>query len=55
MDAGVLERVVSQAVSDLWTDTILVTSFVPVLAMRRIREIVETQAVAAVETAGRPA
>lgn len=55
MDSGVLERVVNQAVSDLWTDSILVTSFVPVLAMRRIREVVESQTVVAVETAGRPA
>jgi hypothetical protein len=49
MDAGVLEHVVHQAIADLWTDSIRVTSFVPVLAMRRVREVVEARPTIPVE------
>ena len=42
LDAAVLERVVAEAVAEVWGDSIQVTRFVPVLAMRRIRESVET-------------
>jgi hypothetical protein len=40
-DDDFLERVTRQVVADIWGDSILVTNFVPVLAMRRVREVVE--------------
>ncbi|MDQ3693705.1 MAG: hypothetical protein M3464_08760 [Chloroflexota bacterium] len=36
-----LERYATEAVTGLWRDSIKVTSFVPVLAMRQIREMLE--------------
>lgn len=33
-----LQGVVRGAVSDLWTDSVKVTTFIPVLAMRSVRE-----------------
>lgn len=39
-DEAVIEKLAEQAVRELWKDSIKVTTFVPVLAMRRIRDIV---------------
>jgi hypothetical protein len=36
-----LERCVDQAVADVWTDQTRVTSFIPVLALREVRLLVE--------------
>lgn len=36
-----LQGVVRGAVSDLWTDSVKVTSFIPVLAMRSVKEQLE--------------
>lgn len=39
----VLEQHASEATAEIWTDSIKVTNFVPVLALRRVRErLVET-------------
>lgn len=38
-----LEGVVRGAVSDLWSDSVKVTSFIRVLAMRSVRESLEQQ------------
>jgi hypothetical protein len=48
-DLAFLERVTREAVADIWGDSIQVTSFVPVLAMRRVREVVEQGRVAEIE------
>jgi hypothetical protein len=40
VDDVVLEAAAREAVSELWQDSIKVTTFVPVLALRRMREIV---------------
>jgi hypothetical protein len=40
-DGDVLERYVEDAVSGLWQETIKVKTFVPVLAMRQIRDMLE--------------
>lgn len=42
-DEAVLEQLARDAVEELWQDSIKVTTFVPVLAMRRIREVVDAQ------------
>lgn len=42
-DTGVLEHCASQVVAELWSESIKVKTFLPVLAMRRIRETLETQ------------
>jgi hypothetical protein len=42
MDEAVLERVARDAVDELCRDSIKVTTFVPVLAMRRVRDLLET-------------
>ncbi len=47
-----LEGVVRGAVSDLWSDSVKVTSFIPVLAMRSVRESVEQQTQAAEPVTG---
>ncbi len=39
-----LERCVQIAVSNLWTERTRVTSFIPVLALRDVREMLERQA-----------
>lgn len=39
-DDAFLEAAAREAVSELWQDSVKVTSFIPVLAMRRMREIV---------------
>ncbi len=39
-----LERYVQVAVSNLWTEQTRVTSFIPVLALREVREMLERQA-----------
>lgn len=36
-----LERFAREAVDDLWRESIVVTSFVPVLALRRIRDLLD--------------
>jgi hypothetical protein len=41
-DADVLERCVRDAVTGLWPDTIKVKTFVPVLALRQVRDMLET-------------
>jgi hypothetical protein len=38
-DDALLERCVRQTVADLWSGSIRVTSFVPVLALREVREV----------------
>ena len=40
VDEAFLEDVAHKAVRELWQDSIKVTAFVPVLAMRRIRDVV---------------
>ena len=40
-DDSVLERCANEAVAGLWQDTIRVKAFVPVLALRQIREMLE--------------
>jgi hypothetical protein len=42
-DEAFLENVAHEAVRELWRDSIKVTTFVPLLAMRRIRDIVDAQ------------
>jgi hypothetical protein len=42
-DSSVLERCAHRAVFELWTDSCTVTSFIPVLAMRHIREMLDEQ------------
>ena len=54
-DGAYLERVVHEAVADLWTDSIQVTTFVPVLAMRQIRDVLEAREVVPVEATVRSA
>lgn len=39
-----LERCVEQAVSGIWTDETRVTSFISVLALREVRQLVERSA-----------
>ena len=41
-DDSVLERCANEAVASLWQETIRVKAFVPVLALRQIREMLET-------------
>jgi hypothetical protein len=40
-DEHVLERYASQAVAGLWRESIKVTTFVPVLALRQVRDMLE--------------
>lgn len=40
-DGPRLERCAREAVADLWRESIVVTSFVPVLAIRRIRDMLD--------------
>ncbi len=42
-DSAVLERCASQVVAELWSESIRVKTFLPVLAMRRIRETLDLQ------------
>ena len=55
LDGVYLERVVREAVADLWTDSIQVTTFVPVLAMRQIRDVLDAREVVPVEVTVRTA
>ncbi len=41
VDVEFLESCAEQAVKELWRDSIKVTTFVPVLAMRKVRESVD--------------
>lgn len=43
-DERFLEHVAHLAVRELWQDSIKVTTFVPLLAMRRVRDIVDARA-----------
>jgi hypothetical protein len=43
VDDSFLEDWSRRAVDELWTDSIKIKSFVPVLALRRIRDVVEAQ------------
>jgi len=43
VDDSLLVTWAHQAVDELWSETIKVKTFVPVLALRRIREVVEGQ------------
>jgi hypothetical protein len=52
-DVDVLERCVEHAVADLWQVTIKVKTFVPVLAMRRIRDMLERGEGTVAESDGR--
>jgi hypothetical protein len=45
-DEAFLERAAREAVDAVWQDPIKVTSFVPVLAMRRMKEIVSNHRIA---------
>jgi hypothetical protein len=38
-----IERVARQAVEEFWSDNVKVTTFIPVLAIRRIRDLLEQQ------------
>jgi hypothetical protein len=40
-DEDFIEQAAQHAVKELWRDSIRVTTFVPVLAMRRVRETVD--------------
>jgi hypothetical protein len=40
-DEHVLEHYTSQAIAGLWRDSIKVTTFVPVLALRQVRDMLE--------------
>ncbi|CAA9517947.1 MAG: hypothetical protein AVDCRST_MAG73-16 [uncultured Thermomicrobiales bacterium] len=51
-DTVFLERCAEDAVAALWGDTIKVRSFVPVLALREIREAVAARAAAGATPAG---
>ena len=51
-DQTEIERCAHAAVSELWGESIKVTSFVPVLAMRRIREIITAPELAAAGAEG---
>ncbi|MCC6790205.1 MAG: hypothetical protein IT336_00885 [Thermomicrobiales bacterium] len=42
-DDALLEQAARDAVNEIWQDSIKVTTFVPVLAMRRMREIVSNR------------
>jgi len=42
-----LERCVQAAVNSLWTEQTRVTTFIPVLALREVREMLERKAVGA--------
>jgi hypothetical protein len=42
-DDAFLEQCARDAVNEIWRDSIKVTTFVPVLAMRRVREIVSSR------------
>ncbi len=41
VESAELERYAEAAVADLWRDSIKVTTFIPVLALRQIREMLE--------------
>ncbi len=41
VEAPVLERCAREAVADLWRDSIKVRTFVPVLALRQIRDMLD--------------
>lgn len=41
--AAWLEAVARQAVDELWSDDLRIRTYVPVLAMRRVRELVENE------------
>jgi hypothetical protein len=43
VEAPLLERYARDAVTSLWRDSIRVTTFVPVLALREIREMLDGQ------------
>jgi hypothetical protein len=43
VDDSLLEDWADRAVDELWSETIKVKTFVPVLALRRIRDVVESQ------------
>jgi hypothetical protein len=49
LDERYLERVTREVVADLWGNSIRVTTFVPVLAMREIRSVLERGAVVELE------
>jgi hypothetical protein len=51
-DVDVLERYVEHAVAGLWQETIKVKTFVPVLAMRQIRDMLERGEVTVAESDG---
>jgi hypothetical protein len=36
-----LEAIVRQAVDEIWSDDLRIRTYVPVLAMRRVRELIE--------------
>ena len=42
-DVHLLQGQIAQIVDDLWTETTKVTTFIPVLALRDLRERVESQ------------
>jgi hypothetical protein len=44
IDDAFLEECARDAVNDVWHDSVKVTTFVPLLAMRRMREIVSSRA-----------
>lgn len=41
IDDGLLARCVDQAVAGLWTESTKVTTFIPVLALRDVRDMLE--------------
>ena len=51
-DEPLLERCAQEAVADLWGDSIRVRTFVPVLALRQVRDMIEGQSRAATGVKG---
>ncbi|MEA2514570.1 MAG: hypothetical protein QOF01_4662 [Thermomicrobiales bacterium] len=51
-DEAMLERFAHQAVDELYRDSTTVTTFLPVLALRRVRDLLETRPAVTVAAAG---
>jgi len=51
-DEVLLERCAEQAVNELYRDSTRVTTFVPVLALRRVRDLLEKRSTVPLDVAG---
>jgi len=54
LDDDVLEQCARDAVREIWHDSVTVTTFVPVLAMRRMQEIVSSREVSVAGASSEP-